>query len=440
MSSLLSLFGGGLFTVVVFIIALSIIVAIHEYGHYIVGRWSGIKADVFSIGFGKPLYQRTDKRGTVWQLAAIPLGGYVKFAGDANAASAPDNASTEGLSDEERRHTMHGAPLWARTLTVLAGPMFNFISAAIIFVFLMMFYGQVQDRLIVDNIKELPGEMGLMTGDEVLTIEGLDVPEMARVGAFFQDLPRKDVLSYTVLRDGVEQTVTAPHPFPVLVNTVQIKSAAKRAGIEAGDVIMTADGVSLPTFYDLQDAVKAKEGADIALDVWRDGEVLQMTLAALSRDIPLPEGGFEKRWLIGIEGTYFFSPATETMPFGKAIVSSVEQVWTIIVMSLSGIGHMITGAISTCNMSGAIGMAQFVGSAPTIADYVGKIAFISVAIGLLNLLPIPVLDGGHLVFYLYEAVRGKPLPDKAVNAMMMVGMALILSMMVLGLGSDLFCK
>lgn len=440
MSSLLSLIGGSVFIAVVFIIALSIIVAIHEYGHYIVGRWCGIKAEVFSIGFGKPLYQRTDKRGTIWQVAAIPLGGYVKFAGDANAASAPDGTSVQGLSAEERRQTMHGAPLWARSLTVLAGPMFNFISAAIIFVFLMMFYGQVQDRLIVDNITDLPGDIGLMAGDELLTIEGRDVPDVAEIGGFFEDLPRKDMLDYTVLRDGVEQAVTAPHPFPVLVNTVQIKSAAKRAGIEAGDVIMAADGVSLPTFFDLQETVKAKKGADIALDVWRDGEVLQMTLAALPRDIPLPEGGFEKRWLIGIEGTYFFSPATETMPLGKALVTSVKQVWTIIVMSLSGIGHMITGAISTCNMSGAIGMAQFVGSAPTIADYIGKIAFISVAIGLLNLLPIPVLDGGHLVFHIYEAVRGKPLPDRAVNAMMMVGMALILSMMVLGLGSDLFCK
>lgn len=440
MSSLLSLIGGSVFIAVVFIIALSIIVAIHEYGHYIVGRWCGIKAEVFSIGFGKPLYQRTDRRGTIWQVAAIPLGGYVKFAGDANAASAPDGTSVQGLSAEERRQTMHGAPLWARSLTVLAGPMFNFISAAIIFVFLMMFYGQVQDRLIVDNITDLPGDIGLMAGDELLTIEGRDVPDVAEIGGFFEDLPRKDILDYTVLRDGVEQAVTAPHPFPVLVNTVQIKSAAKRAGVESGDVIMAADGVSLPTFFDLQETVKAKKGADIALDVWRDGEVLQMTLAALPRDIPLPEGGFEKRWLIGIEGTYFFSPATETMPLGKALVTSVKQVWTIIVMSLSGIGHMITGAISTCNMSGAIGMAQFVGSAPTIADYIGKIAFISVAIGLLNLLPIPVLDGGHLVFHIYEAVRGKPLPDRAVNAMMMVGMALILSMMVLGLGSDLFCK
>jgi regulator of sigma E protease len=128
------------------------------------------------------------------------------------------------------------------------------------------------------------------------------------------------------------------------------------------------------------------------------------------------------------------------MPLGKAMVSSVQQVWAVITTSLSAIGHMITGAISACNMSGAIGMAQFVGSAPTIADYIANIALISTAIGMLNLFPIPVLDGGHLVFYAYEALRGKPMPDKAVGFMMTIGMAFILGIMLLGLSSDIFCK
>ncbi|SEL25696.1 RIP metalloprotease RseP [Pacificibacter marinus] len=440
MSSLFSLFGNGLFTTVVFIIALSIIVAIHEYGHYIVGRWCGIKADVFSLGFGKPLYQRTDKRGTVWQIAAIPLGGYVKFSGDANAASAPDPSSVENMPENDRRHTMHGAPLWARTLTVAAGPVFNFIFSFLIFICLMLFYGQVQDRLIVDKITPVPVQMDLMTGDEILSIEGQDVPDVANLGSFINDLPRKAVLSYTVLRDGDRVTVNASHPHPVLVSDVSVKSAARRAGIEVGDVITAIDGTQLPTFLDLQEAVKAKNGADMVLSVWRAGETFDVTIAALPRDLPLPDGGFETRWLIGISGGFFFSPATETLPFWDAVTTSARQVWGIITMSVSAIGHMITGAISTCNMSGAIGMAQFVGSAPTLGDYIGNIALISTAIGMLNLFPIPVLDGGHLVFYAYEAIRGKPLPDRAVNLMMMIGMAVILSIMVLGLSSDLFCK
>ncbi|RPE71470.1 regulator of sigma E protease [Pacificibacter maritimus] len=440
MTSVFSIFGSGIFITIAFIIAISIIVAIHEYGHYIVGRWCGIKADVFSLGFGKPLLQRKDKRGTVWQLAAIPLGGYVKFAGDANAASAPDPEAVKDLDESARRHTMQGAPLWARTLTVAAGPVFNFVFSAIVFVFLMLFYGQVQDRMIVDDLKALPYPVALEEGDEILRIAGQDLPEMTQVSSFISDLPREARLNYDILRDGVELSVEAPHPHPVLVSSVSAKSAARRAGIEVGDVITAADGVALPTFFDLQDVVKAKEGAEIKLDVWRAGETLELTLAALPRDLPLPDGGFERRWLIGIGGGYFFSPATETMPLGKALVSSVQQVWAVITTSLSAIGHMITGAISACNMSGAIGMAQFVGSAPTIADYIANIALISTAIGMLNLFPIPVLDGGHLVFYAYEAIRGKPMPEKAVSFMMAIGMAFILGVMVLGLGSDLFCK
>jgi regulator of sigma E protease len=196
----------------------------------------------------------------------------------------------------------------------------------------------------------------------------------------------------------------------------------------------------LPTFFDLQAYVKAAEGAEIALQVWRDGTVFETSLAPRRRDIPLADGGYEAGWLIGITGAYFFSPATQALPFFEALKSSVAQVWNIITMSISAMGYMITGAISTCNMSGAIGMAQFVGSSATVVDFIARIGLMSTAIGLLNLFPIPVLDGGHLVFYAYEAVRGKPLPDKAVGLMMSIGMVLILSLMVLGLSSDLFCK
>ena len=134
MDSLIPLFGNLAFTIVAFVAALSVIVAIHEYGHYIVGRWSGIKAETFSIGFGKVLWSRVDKHGTRWQIAALPFGGFVKFLGDANSASAgADEETMSTLSDDEKRHTMHGAPLWARAATVFAGPTFNFIFSAIIF-------------------------------------------------------------------------------------------------------------------------------------------------------------------------------------------------------------------------------------------------------------------------------------------------------------------
>ncbi|WP_321363471.1 RIP metalloprotease RseP [uncultured Celeribacter sp.] len=449
-TSLLSSLGGTAFTLVFFIVALSIIVTVHEYGHYIVGRWSGIRADVFSLGFGKPLWQRTDKRGTVWQIAALPFGGYVKFAGDANVASAPDAHAVEGMSPEEARHTMPGAPLWARTATVAAGPIFNFIFSFIVFTIFVLIAGKASETLIVDEIAPVPYEVGLMPDDEIRAISGQDMPEPGELLSFLQDLPGAETLSYTVLRGGQEMDVEGPFPYPVIVAAVSPKSAARDAGIKTGDVITRIDGTPINTFWDLQDYVASRDGAEMTLTVWRPngetasegGETFETTLEPRRRDLPTDDGGFETRWLIGITGGLLFSVGTEPVGLGAALLAGIQGVWQIITMSLSGMAHMITGAISACNLSGPVGIAEVVSTSASdgVSSFLSTVALLSTAIGLMNLFPIPVLDGGHLVFYAYEAVRGKPLPDRAVNVMMTIGLAVILGFMVLGLGSDLFCK
>ena len=164
---------GTVWTLVFFVIALSVIVAIHEYGHYIVGRWCGIHAEVFSVGFGKPLFQRTDKHGTVWQVAALPFGGYVKFLGDANAAS----VGGREVSDADKRRTMLGAPVWARALTVAAGPVANFILAIAIFAGYFMWQGTVKDPLTFGGAPDLPPGFvsELKAGDEIVGIGGFDM-------------------------------------------------------------------------------------------------------------------------------------------------------------------------------------------------------------------------------------------------------------------------
>ncbi|MBW6417231.1 RIP metalloprotease RseP [Celeribacter sp. PS-C1] len=449
-TSLLSSLGGTAFTLVFFIVALSIIVTVHEYGHYIVGRWSGIRADVFSLGFGKPLWQRTDKRGTVWQIAALPFGGYVKFAGDANAASAPDAHAVEGMSPEEARHTMPGAPLWARTATVAAGPIFNFVFSFIVFTIFVLIAGKAAETLVVDEIAPVPYEIGLMPGDEIKAIAGQEVPEPGALLGFLQELPREGAVSYTVDRDGQNLTVTGPYPYPVIVAGVSPKSAARDAGIKTGDVITQIDGTPIETFWGLQEYVTSHDGAPMTLTVWRPngdtsaegGETFETTLEPRRRDLPAEGGGFETRWLIGITGGLLFSVGTEPVGLGEALLAGIQGVWQIITMSLSGMAHMITGAISACNLSGPVGIAEVVSTSASdgVSSFLSTVALLSTAIGLMNLFPIPVLDGGHLVFYAYEAVRGKPLPDRAVNVMMTIGLAVILGFMVLGLGSDLFCK
>ena len=211
-------FGGFALTILAFIVALSVIVAVHEYGHYIVGRWTGIHADVFSLGFGPILFSRIDKRGTRWQMAALPFGGFVKFAGDANAASGKDSEAMEEVAADPvaLRRTMHGAPLWARTLTVAAGPAFNFIMSIIVFAGMMVFQGQPRDPLTVGEIAALPdGAYELMAGDEIVAIAGMPAP---RVGdgedwsTFTDALPTTPTLSYTVERAGGESTLTGLIP------------------------------------------------------------------------------------------------------------------------------------------------------------------------------------------------------------------------------------
>ncbi|MGY9048488.1 MAG: site-2 protease family protein, partial [Rhodobacterales bacterium] len=167
MTTLIPQFGGVLWTLLAFVVALSVIVAIHEYGHYIVGRWSGIHAEVFSLGFGPVLFSRVDKRGTQWQFALLPFGGYVKFKGDSNPSGGTDQAKMSALSKEERRSTMNGAPLWARTATVAAGPMFNFMLSIVVFTGIFLLRGVVSEPLTVGELRPLPAVQELQIGDEI---------------------------------------------------------------------------------------------------------------------------------------------------------------------------------------------------------------------------------------------------------------------------------
>lgn len=435
-------FGGAIYTLAAFVVALSVIVAVHEYGHYIVGRWCGIHAEVFSLGFGPRLFTWRDKRGTLWQIAALPLGGYVKFLGDSDAASGKDGDAFAAMDAETRRKTMHAAPLWARAATVAAGPIFNFILSITVFALVIMSQGEAKAPLTIESIRAMPVEVQeLRAGDRIVSIHGRDVPDFSEFDAFVQDLPRAPTLDYTVLRNGDTRSVEGPFPYPPLVSGVAPQSAAQDAGIEEGDVILSVDGTRISTFDDLRSAVMISEGNALTLGLWRDGENFDLSLTPRSMDVPTSDGGFEQRYLIGITGGLFFTPETEAVGPFTAISRGVSQTWFIINQSLSGLYHMITGAISSCNLSGPIGIAETSGQAASqgLTSFIWFIAVLSTAVGLLNLFPVPVLDGGHLVFHAYEAITGKPPSDQALRVLMAAGLALILSLMVFALSNDLFC-
>ncbi|MGP6086057.1 RIP metalloprotease RseP [Antarctobacter jejuensis] len=443
-TTLIPQFGGALWTVAFFVVALSVIIAVHEYGHYIVGKKSGIFPEVFSLGFGPVLWSRVDRDGTKWQLAAIPFGGYVKFRGDANASGGVDEEVMSHISGDEVRTTMSGAPLWARTATVAAGPLFNFALSILIFAGVILFRGELADPLTVGELRSLPVTQEIRPGDTILEIEGVPLPgsdaQQAMEG-FFEALPQQAQLDYTVRRDGQEVTVTGPYTYPPLATQIAPRSAAGDAGLRAGDVITAVDGTPIFAFDELKQRVEGSEGATLALTVWRDGEILQKDMTPRRVDEPQPDGGFQTFYRIGIVGGVAFEPATESAGVGTAVWGGVRQVGRIIEGSLSGLWHMATGAISTCNLSGPIGIAETSGDMASqgTANFIWFIAVLSTAVGLLNLFPVPVLDGGHLVFYAYEAVSGRPPSDRALKVLMSIGLTVVLSLMVFALSNDLFC-
>lgn len=442
MSSLIAGTGDALWSIAAFIVALSVIVAIHEYGHYIVGRWTGIKAEVFSLGFGPVIYSRVDKHGTRWQIAALPLGGYVKFLGDKDAASAPDSGALSALDAKERQATMYGAPLWARAATVAAGPIFNFILAIAVYAVLAAVTGVAEDKPVVGELRPYPYEgASLAVGDEILAINGQATPDFAAYATVADAIPAAPEVTYHLRRDGVEMDVQGPHPLPPLVGGVALRSAAFDANIKPGDVVLSVDGAQVYRFDQMIPMISGKGGASVDLKVWRAGEVMDFQLTPKLQDLPKSDLTFEKRYVIGLSNGLLFEPQLRSLTGVEPLTAAVEQAWYGVKMTGVSLYSMVAGKISSCNLSGAIGMAQIAGDAAQsgFQTFMMMVAGLSLGIGLLNLFPIPVLDGGHLMFYAFEAVTGKPPSEKFLRVVMAAGMMIVLSFMLFALSNDILC-
>lgn len=351
-----------------FLIALTIIVFVHEFGHFSVARWCGVKVETFSIGFGKEVKGWFDRHGTRWRIAWVPLGGYVRFEGDVNAASQADTAGKAPLSPT----SFHAKPVWQRALVVAAGPLANFILA-------------------------------------ILILAG----------------------SYMIV--GVPMTTPR-------IDGVQAGSAADLAGLKPGDTFVSLNGVKVKYFSDVQEIVRPRAGETMAIEVARDGNILNLTLTPGVREESDGFGGKVKFGILGVtHNTTGQDEVYQRLPVHQALAKGTERTWFIISTTFRYLGQMVTGHAESNQLGGPIAIAKGAGDAASYGPlaFISFVAFLSVSIGLLNLFPIPMLDGGHLVFYAIEVVRGKPLGPEAQEWSFRVGFSLVLMLMVLGTFNDI---
>ena len=436
-------FGNFVITVLAFVLCLSVIVFVHEFGHYFIGKLSGIHAEVFSIGFGPVIISSYDKRGTKWQLAAFPLGGYVKFLGDKNPASSPDPEIDKRDEQNLLRKSMHGAPLWARFITVAAGPLFNFIFSGLIFFLIFMDQGMTKLPLTVDKTFDTPYEQKFEKGDVVRSVNGLkinnDLTKLNdQLGGVFANKP----LTYVVERNGILITLENIIQNPPRISQVLPKSSAISAGLEKGDLILSLNSREIKNFNEIKDFVEASQGAGFIVEYWREGLVYETRLTPQIVDVPIETGGFERIYRVGIVSDYFpFQPEMTKQSISWAFLSSIKSIYLIMEGSVKGLYHIVFGNISSCNLSGPISIAETSGQMVKQGslNYLWFIAVLSTAIGMINLFPIPVLDGGHLMFFTVEALIGRKPNQKIVNTFMALGFALLVGLMLFSVLNDFLC-
>ena len=436
-------FGNFVITVLAFVLCLSVIVFVHEFGHYFIGKISGIHAEVFSIGFGPVIISSYDKRGTKWQLAAFPLGGYVKFLGDKNPASSPDSEIDKRDEQNLLRKSMHGAPLWARFITVAAGPLFNFIFSGLIFFLIFMDQGMTKLPLTVDKTFDTPYEQKFEKGDVVRSVNGLKINNDLKklndqLGGVFANKP----LTYVVERNGILITLENIIQNPPRISQVLPKSSAISAGLEKGDLILSLNSREIKNFNEIKDFVEASQGEGFIVEYWREGLVYETRLTPQIVDVPIETGGFERIYRVGIVSDYFpFQPAMTKQSISWAFLSSIKSIYLIMEGSVKGLYHIVFGNISSCNLSGPISIAETSGQMVKQGslNYLWFIAVLSTAIGMINLFPIPVLDGGHLMFFTVEALIGRKPNQKIVNTFMALGFALLVGLMLFSVLNDFLC-
>jgi len=430
------LIGPVAYYVIPFFVVLMVVVFIHEYGHYKVAQWCGVQSDAFSIGFGPELFGWNDKRGTRWKLSLIPLGGYVKFRGDADAASGTaDEEALEEMTEEERKGSFPAASLPRRAAIVAAGPIFNFILAAVLFA------GLPTDDPVIDDVEEgtAAAAAGFLPGDRLLSVDGKEISAFSELNRAARGSDGKTV-SVEVDRDG--NTLVFPFTFvpPITVQQVRSDGAAAAAGIKPGDTIISVEGKKVVLFEDLRTAVTDSKGNPISILLNRDGQEIQVSATPELREIRDENNNIVTRYLLGVThgSSLGIWPPLESASILDAAETGVKQTYGVLSATLFFLYELVAGRGDVGDLGGPIRIAEFSGEAAEAgtSSLIGLMAVLSASIGLINLFPIPVLDGGHLLFYAIEGVRGKPMSERVQEIGLTIGFALIISLMVFATYND----
>jgi len=358
--------------VIPFLFVLTIVVFFHELGHFLVGRWAGVKVLTFSLGFGPELFGFNDRHGTRWKVSAIPLGGYVKFFGDETEASTPSAEALAQMTAEERDLSFHHKKVGPRAAIVAAGPIANFLLAIVIFACMFTFFGKPNTSARVDKI--------------------------------------------------------------------EANSAAAAAGFQTGDVVTAIDGSKIETFSDMQRIVSGRAGERLTFTVKRGEASLQLQGTPELREVKDPFGNVQRLGVLGItRQTATGDVVTERVDPATAVWLGVKETWFVIDRTLAYISRIFTGRESADQVGGPLRIAQMSGQVATIGlgALIQLAAVLSISIGLLNLFPVPLLDGGHLLFYAIEAARGRPLSDRAQEVGFRIGLGLVLMLMVFATYNDI---
>lgn len=434
-------------TIIAFIVALGIIITFHEYGHYWAARRCGVKVLRFSVGFGKPLLKRVDRHGTEWVVAGIPLGGYVKM----------QDEPEPGAPEAEAMRAFSRQPVRNRFFIVSAGPIANFILAAALYAVLNLMGSEEPATVVAEPpAASAAAQAGIMAGDRVVAVNGQPVASWNQMRwQLLEDMIHGRTVNLTLDRFG--QTINLPVQLPAAgsdpemdalgvaglrvqaagtrITSVERDSAGERAGLQTGDLVRTINGTPITDTRSLIEMVQASPGRDLSLTVQRNGTPIVLT--AVPASIQNASGTNVGRLGVGLAGD------VEMVKIEHGVVQSVwqgitrtfETAW----FSLKMLGNMVTGAVSWKNISGPVTIADYAGQTAQIGltAYIAFLALVSVSIGVLNLLPIPMLDGGHLMFYVLEIIRGKPTPERWMDVGQRFGLVVLAGLMTLAIFNDL---